>query len=96
MQHAIRGMEYRDCEKIFVAVQFHARTADEAARELGELLEALDTDYVDALTYYYVEHPDEWELIVAKGGAATTLEAARNGGRVRPLDLRPTNAHLQR
>src|SRR5215207_738096 len=42
-------------EQVVVCVQFAARTAGEAARELKPVLAALRTDYIDVLTLYYVE-----------------------------------------
>ena len=40
---------------VFVCVQFSARTAADAERELAGILRELNTDYVDVLTFYYVE-----------------------------------------
>jgi len=74
-------------EQVRVAVQFFARTAGEARVELAECLEELGTDYIDVLTYYYVESQSEWEQIVSKGGAAEVIEAARGDGVVRSIGL---------
>lgn len=86
MRDTIRGLGARRRE-VRVAVQFHARTAKSARRELDETLRALHTDYLDVATYYYVEHPDEWEEIIAPGGAAEVLEEARRDGTVRAIGL---------
>src|SRR5262249_48922463 len=45
---------------VVVCAQFGARTAAEAAGELRSVLSILRTDYVDVLTFYYVERPGEW------------------------------------
>src|SRR5438128_1984753 len=47
-----------------VCVQFEARTAGDATRELERILTTLRTDYVDILTFYYVEEQAEWEQII--------------------------------
>jgi len=73
--------------RIFVAVQFFARTARAAERELSELMGELGTVYLDVVTYYYVEQEEEWEQIVSPGGAAEVLEKARNERTVRTIGL---------
>jgi predicted aldo/keto reductase-like oxidoreductase len=70
-----------------VCVQFEARTAAEAAAELRGILRQLRTDYVDVLTFYYVEHVSEWQEILGPGGALEYCNAARRDGVVRLLGL---------
>ena len=77
----------KDREKVFVAAQFMARTADEAKREWDGMREALQTEYLDVLTYYYVESEAEWKQIIGPGGAAGVLEKARENGEVKVLGL---------
>src|SRR5438132_11962607 len=55
--------------EVMVCVQFEARTAGEAKAELQHLLNELNTDYLDVLTFYYVEEAAEWQQIVGLGGA---------------------------
>jgi predicted aldo/keto reductase-like oxidoreductase len=86
MSAAIRQVGPRR-DQLRVAVQIGARTAAAARRELRALLGELGTGYVDVATYYYVEHPDEWEEILAPGGAAEALESAREAGEVRAIGL---------
>lgn len=86
LQEAIRHLGTRRTD-VCVAVQMEARTAEDARRELDAFCDALATDYIDVVTYYYVEHPDEWGAIVSRGGAAEALEAARDEGRVRAIGL---------
>lgn len=74
-------------KEVCVAVQLSARRADEARRELDGMLGELGTDYIDVVTYYYVEHRWEWEEILAPGGAAEAMEAARREGMVRAIGL---------
>ena len=70
-----------------VAVQFFARTASDARDELAECLEQLGTDYLDVLTYYYVESEAEWKQIISADGAAEVVDAARADGVVRSVGL---------
>ncbi|MCP5119376.1 MAG: hypothetical protein GY953_51905, partial [bacterium] len=46
--------------EVVLAAQFKARTGEEAEREFEGLLEDLRTSYIDVLTFYYVESPEEW------------------------------------
>lgn len=87
MSQAIRQFGDAERRRVFVASQFYARTAGEARRELGAQLRELGTDYLDAITYFYVEHIDQWQQITARGGAAEVLEAARHDGVVRSIGL---------
>src|SRR5262249_19988585 len=61
--------------------------AAEAHAELNGILRQLQTDYVDVLTFYYVEEPAEWEQIAGPGGALEYLVTAKRNGRVRFLGL---------
>ncbi len=70
-----------------VAVQFFARSADEARTELTVCLNDLGTDYLDVVTYYYVESEPEWQQITSPGGAAEVIEAAREDGVIRAVGL---------
>ena len=74
-------------QEVMVCVQFEARTAADAAGELRGILKELRTDYVDVLTFYYVEEPAEWEQIRGPGGALEYCAAARRDGLVRLLGL---------
>jgi len=86
LRDAVRrlGPRRRD---VFLAVQFEARTAADARLELTTVLGELATDYLDVATYYYVEHADEWQEIIAPGGAAEALEEARAAGTLRAIGL---------
>ena len=86
MQRAIRelGPRRRD---VFIAVQLSARTATHARRELKRFLCDLGTDYIDVVTYYYVEDSTEWQQIVSSNGAAAVLEQARRSGMVRSIGV---------
>lgn len=72
---------------VYVCVQFGARTAADAARELQALLKLLQTDYVDLLTLYYVEQQSEWDEMAAPGGALQYLQDAKRDGRLRHVGI---------
>lgn len=74
-------------ESVVVAVQLESVTAVEAASELDGLLAQLGTEYVDVVTYYYVERAHEWEAIIGPGGALEQMLRARAAGRVRLLGV---------
>lgn len=86
LQEAFRVLGPRR-KDVFVAVQMEARSAAAARHELESSLDALNTEYLDVVTYYYVEHQDEWREITSPGGAAEALDAARDAGNVRAIGL---------
>lgn len=73
--------------KVKVCVQFEARTASDAERELSGILRELHSDYVDVLTFYYVEQAKEWEQIAGPGGALEYCRRVQEQGKVRLLGL---------
>lgn len=85
---------------VIVSVQFEARTAADAATELRWMLKTLGTDYIDLLTFYYVESADEWSEIIGPGGALEYCRAAQRDGLVRRFGLtthqRPLAAEIAR
>jgi predicted aldo/keto reductase-like oxidoreductase len=78
------GAKRRD---VIVCVQFEARNAREAEIELRHFLSELHTDYMDVLTFYYVEEPAEWQQIIGPGGAFEVCRKAQRDGQVRLLGL---------
>jgi predicted aldo/keto reductase-like oxidoreductase len=86
LSRAVAGMGPRR-EEVTVCVQFEARTAAEAERELAAVLRELCADCVDVLTFYYVEEPGEWEQIAGPGGSLEYCRQAQQDGRVRWLGL---------
>ena len=74
-------------ERVVVCAQLESRTAADAAQELRAMLAALGTDYVDVLTFYYVEERAEWAELCGPGGALDYCRAARRDGVVRRLGL---------
>jgi predicted aldo/keto reductase-like oxidoreductase len=99
LQQAIAGLGSRR-EDVVVCVQFEARTATEAQLELRQILRDLNTDYVDVLTFYYVEEAGEWDQIRGPGGALGFCRQAQRDGLVRLLGVtshqRPLAAAMAR
>ncbi len=87
-------------EEVVVCVQLEARRAADAAGELRSVLATLGTDYVDVLTFYYVEEMAEWQELIGPGGALEFCRAAQRDGTVRRLGLtthqRPLAAEVVR
>lgn len=86
MSAAIAKMGTRR-ESVVVSVQFGARTAADAAVEFRSILSTLKTDYIDVLTFYYVEKASEWRALTAPGGALEYCRAARQDGVIRSLGI---------
>jgi predicted aldo/keto reductase-like oxidoreductase len=87
-------------EQVVVCVQFAARTAADADAELRSVLAALGSDYVDVLTFYYVEEHPEWQQIIGPGGALDYCREAQYAGQVRLIGLtshqRPLDTRMAR
>jgi predicted aldo/keto reductase-like oxidoreductase len=73
--------------KVVVAVQFESRTAEDAAQEFDRISNQLRTGYIDIATLYYVESEEEWQQIIAPGGAMGHLRALKEAGRLRCIGL---------
>ncbi len=99
LSHAIAGFGPRR-KDVMICVQFEARTAVDAQRELHSILRELGTDYVDVLTYYYVEEQSEWDEIIGPGGAHEFCEKAKRASQVRLIGVtshqRPLAATMAR
>jgi predicted aldo/keto reductase-like oxidoreductase len=87
-------------EEVILCVQFAARIAADADTELRSLLATLNTDYVDILTFYYVEAAEEWGELTAADGALAFCREVQREGRVRRLGVtthqRPLAAEMAR
>jgi aryl-alcohol dehydrogenase-like predicted oxidoreductase len=99
LSETIAGLGPRRRE-VMVCVQFEARTADDARAELADIRRELRTDYIDVLTFYYVEETAEWQQIIGPGGALEYCQEARRRGEVRVLGVtshqRPLAADMAR
>ena len=69
---------YRD--QVVLACKTDKRTKEEAARELRESLEILETDHFDVYQLHGIDNPDEIETALGEGGAIEAFEEAKNEG----------------
>jgi aryl-alcohol dehydrogenase-like predicted oxidoreductase len=76
-----------DRPSIVVCAQFWARSAADAADELRSALAVLGTDYLDVLTIYYVERPEEWDEITSVAGSLRYLRDAQRDGVIRRVGV---------
>jgi predicted aldo/keto reductase-like oxidoreductase len=84
LQQAVAGLGTRRRD-IAVCVQFEARTTQDAKHELRKILHDLNTDYLDVLTFYYVEEAAEWDQLRGPDGALEFCRQAQRDGLVRLL-----------
>jgi predicted aldo/keto reductase-like oxidoreductase len=87
MSAAVRDLSARERESIVVAAQLGARTAEAMRAELADALASLGHAYLDVVTLYYVETPEEWDEIAGPGGALAALHEAKAAGQVRAIGL---------
>lgn len=85
LSQAISELSTEVRSRLVVAAQFYARSRDDAERELEAHLTALDTEYIDVLTFYYVEQEAKWHEI--ERGALPFLREQQEAGRVRLIGL---------
>jgi aryl-alcohol dehydrogenase-like predicted oxidoreductase len=72
---------YRD--KVFLMTKIDGRTKQEAARQIDESLQRLQTDHLDLLQHHEIIRMEDPDRIFAEGGANEAAEAARKAGKVR-------------
>ena len=82
-----RALPELDRSRVVLAMQLAARGGRQARHELHEALRTLKTDWIDVVTFYYVEHEHEWEEIRAPHGAWEAIEQCRGEGKVRLIGL---------
>lgn len=85
LSQAVAELDTADRARVVVAAQFYARSAEDARRELEAHLVTLDTEYIDVLTFYYVEQEAKWHEIGS--GALPVLQRAKERGQVRLIGL---------
>src|SRR5262249_44658800 len=73
--------------EVVIAIQLESRDKEGAQRELGQNLSRLQTDYVDVVTFYYVEHRGEWQEILGTRGALPAMKEAQEKREVRRIGL---------
>ncbi|MBI3544698.1 MAG: aldo/keto reductase [Deltaproteobacteria bacterium] len=70
-------------EKAFLMTKIDGRTRAEAARQIDESLERLETDRVDLLQFHEIIRLEDPDRIFAEGGALEAVLEARQAGKLR-------------
>jgi predicted aldo/keto reductase-like oxidoreductase len=81
MSQAYRQLGRRR-ETVVLATQLAGRSAQAIQKEVEASLRELRADRLDVATFYYVEREQEWQEILAKGGALEGLIALKEKGQV--------------
>jgi uncharacterized protein len=69
--------------KVFLMTKFDGRTKSEAARQIDESLQRLNTDHIDLMQIHEVIRLDDPDRVFAQGGAMEALHEAKQAGKVR-------------
>ncbi len=80
MGKALQG-GYR--QKVFLMTKIDGRTKEEAAKQIDESLQRLQTDHVDLLQFHEVLRMEDPDRIFAPGGALEAFLAAKKAGKTR-------------
>jgi predicted aldo/keto reductase-like oxidoreductase len=70
-------------QKVFLMTKLDGRTKQEAARQLNESLQRLQTDHVDLIQHHEIIRFDDANRIFAEGGAQEAVLEAKKAGKVR-------------
>jgi predicted aldo/keto reductase-like oxidoreductase len=70
-------------QKVFLMTKLDGRTKEEAARQLDESLQRLQTDHVDLIQHHEVIRFEDPDRIFAPGGAQQAVLDARKAGKAR-------------
>ena len=69
-------------EKVFLMTKLDGRTKQEAAKQLNESLQRLQTDHVDLIQHHEVIRFDDADRVFAEGGAHEAVMEAKKAGKV--------------
>jgi uncharacterized protein len=69
--------------KIFLMSKFDGRTKSEAARQIDESLQRLQTDHIDLMQIHEVIRLDDPDRVFAEGGAMEAMRDAKQAGKIR-------------
>lgn len=70
-------------QKVFLMTKLDGRTKEEAARQIDESLQRLQTDHVDLLQHHEIIRFDDPDRIFNTGGAMEAVVEAKKAGKVR-------------
>jgi predicted aldo/keto reductase-like oxidoreductase len=86
MSQALRDLG-KDRGQVAVMTQIEALTWNQAEQKFEEALAILGTDYLDIVTFYYLETREEWEEIRGPGGALGYLREQESRCRLRRIGI---------
>jgi predicted aldo/keto reductase-like oxidoreductase len=70
-------------QKIFLMTKIDGRTKDEAARQIDQSLQRLQTDHIDLLQHHEILRMEDPDRIFANGGAMEAVLDAKKAGKIR-------------
>jgi aryl-alcohol dehydrogenase-like predicted oxidoreductase len=70
-------------QKVFLMTKLDGRTREEAAKQLDESLQRLQTDHVDLIQHHEIIRYEDPDRIFAQGGAQEAVLEARKAGKTR-------------
>ena len=76
-----------DRTRVVLATQLYAHRGPKVLCELEKALKDLKTDWIDVVTFYYMESNSEWREISRLDGALEALRGAQQQGKVRFIGL---------
>ena len=72
-------------ERVVIATKTLERSADGAAKHIAYSLDNLKTDYLDLYQLHSISKQDDWDTIVAPGGALEAVQQAQAEGKIRHI-----------
>jgi predicted aldo/keto reductase-like oxidoreductase len=78
-----KALREGDRQKVFLMTKIDGRTKKEAARQIDESLQRLQTDHIDLLQHHEVIRPEDPDRIFSEGGAQEAMLEARKAGKIR-------------
>jgi aryl-alcohol dehydrogenase-like predicted oxidoreductase len=69
--------------KVFLMTKIDGRTKAEAARQIDDSLQRLQTDHIDLMQFHEVIRLEDPDRIFAEGGAMEAMLAAKQAGKIR-------------
>ena len=72
-------------ERVVIATKTLERGAEGAAKHIAFSLENLKTDYIDLYQLHSISKKDDWDAIVAPGGALEAVQQAKAAGKIKHI-----------
>ena len=72
-------------DRVVIATKTLERSAEGAAKHIAFSLDNLKTDYIDLYQLHSISKQDDWDAIVAPGGALEAVQQAQAEGKIRHI-----------